>query len=155
MLDGKKVKAVGGSNSEMGEDEGNSRKILIIIWLKTPHSPVPSEAGPERARGGAGSGGRPVEKAEALVFPHSVTVEKRGLGSVTLQWGDAGFSVACPGAEPRSFASLSSACDHVWVVQKGFESVDDFRKKTGRRKVPSGAGWKFWGITERVSHAVA
>lgn len=74
----------------------------------------------------------------------AAAVVKKGLGVVELYAGD-DFTVRIGSAE-RTFPSLSAACDHVWCLQKGFEDADDFRLKTGKRKVPSGAGWKFWGL---------
>lgn len=75
----------------------------------------------------------------------SITVKKRGLGEVTLQWGDA-FRVSVPGREEVQFETLSQACDHVWLLAKGYSSTESYRQATGKRRVPSGAGWKFWGL---------
>lgn len=77
-------------------------------------------------------------------------VVKKGLGEVRLFTPGDLFIVQI-GQSATEFSSLSAACDHVWCLQKGYESVDDFRTKTGKRKVPSGAGWKFWGITAAAS----
>jgi hypothetical protein len=58
-----------------------------------------------------------------------------------------GFNVQLPGADMwHAFDSLSAASDFVWVVQKGYENVEDYKAKTGKSKVPSGGGWKFWGL---------
>ena len=46
----------------------------------------------------------------------------------------------------KSFKSLSAACDHVWVKQQGFEDATAYKKAKSVNKVPSGGGWKFWGI---------
>ncbi len=83
-----------------------------------------------------------------LTLPYSTTVEKRGLGSVTLGWNDVGtFEVSLSDGQWQRFGSLTQACDHVWVLAKGFGSIEDYRAQTGKRKVPSGAGWRFWGLT--------
>lgn len=74
-----------------------------------------------------------------------VTVQKRGLGLVRLRYGD-DFEVEARG-EQRMFPTLSSACDHVWCLQKGYADAADYKAQTGRNKVPSGAGWKFWGLS--------
>lgn len=76
----------------------------------------------------------------------SVTVKKRGVGDVTLAWSADSYQVTIPGRGQREFTSLSRACDYVWVLTKGFSSVESYRTATGRQKVPSGAGWKFWGL---------
>lgn len=57
------------------------------------------------------------------------------------------FGVQLPGEDNwASFDSLSAASDYVWVVGKGYEDADDYIQKTGKKKVPSGGGWKFWGV---------
>ncbi len=54
----------------------------------------------------------------------------------------------------KEFNSLSAASDWVWVNQKGYNSVSAYKKKTGKNKVPSGGGWKFWGINPKAPEAV-
>lgn len=80
----------------------------------------------------------------------TVKVTKKGLGEVQLHVEDDGtFTVAFigkPGAATKEFKSLSAACDHVWVVQQGFEDATAYKKAKGVNKVPSGGGWKFWGL---------
>lgn len=44
------------------------------------------------------------------------------------------------------FKSLSAACDHVWLVANGYSGMDDYKIQTGKKTVPSGGGWKFWGL---------
>lgn len=53
------------------------------------------------------------------------------------------------------FDTLSAASDWVWVNQKGYGSVDEYKSKTGKNKVPSGGGWKFWGIEPEASPVAA
>ena len=50
----------------------------------------------------------------------------------------------------KVFDSLSMASDHVWVKQKGYSSLEDYKKETGKKKIPSGGGWKFWGIDPKA-----
>lgn len=56
------------------------------------------------------------------------------------------FKVDMPDGSSPEFASLSAASDHVWVNQKGYESVAQYKEQTGKTKIASGGGWKFWGI---------
>ena len=80
----------------------------------------------------------------------SHTVSKRGLGDVTLSAeADGGLSVTVADTDPRAFPSLSAACDYVWALQNGYEDAKDAKAQLGRGKLPSGAGWKFWGIKAR------
>lgn len=78
--------------------------------------------------------------------PRTATVMKAELGAVTLNVVEDRFEVLIKGRVLKTFASLSAACDHVWVVEKGYRDVKHWREATGRRKVPSGAGWRFWGV---------
>jgi hypothetical protein len=76
-----------------------------------------------------------------------VSVKKKGLGMVDLHATEDGkFKVAFQDGSSETFASLSAACDCVWVKQQGFENAADYKKAKGVNKVPSGGGWKFWGI---------
>ena len=79
-----------------------------------------------------------------------VTTTKKGLGEVKLYVEEGNkFAVTFmdkPEAATKEFGSLSAACDHVWVVQQGYEDAADYKKKNGVNKVPSGGGWKFWGL---------
>lgn len=81
----------------------------------------------------------------SLASGHLAAIDKPGLGLVVLRKSGDEFVVEMPESS-RRFASLSSACDHVWVLQRGYTDVDAWRAATGKRKVPSGAGWKFWGL---------
>lgn len=74
------------------------------------------------------------------------TVHKSGLGDVALDVFDNGTFRVVAETWARKFSSLSAACDEVWAMQKGFASAADWRAKTGKRKLPSGAGWRFWGL---------
>lgn len=72
---------------------------------------------------------------------------------VTLRVNDDGtLTVLIPtlGYESDAFKSLSMASDHVWVVQKGYGSIQAYKEQTGKTKVPSGGGWKFWGIDPKA-----
>lgn len=77
------------------------------------------------------------------------TIEKSDLGPCTLRVRPnltEPFEVKTPkDGDFVSFRTLSAACDHVWVLQKGYDSVAAWRSATGRQKVPSGGGWRFWG----------
>lgn len=77
---------------------------------------------------------------------HRHTVKKRGIGEVTLEVQADAFRVHMDGFDAQEFASLSAACDYVWARQKGYENADDYKIQSGKNKVPSGAGWKFWGL---------
>jgi hypothetical protein len=77
-----------------------------------------------------------------------VAIEKPGLGSVSLKTikdSRRPFGVQL-GDSWHTFRSLSSACDFVWCRQNGYKDAQVYKSETGRKKVPSGAGWKFWGI---------
>jgi len=84
-----------------------------------------------------------------LAMGGSHTVKKRGLGEVTLTRGDSGYTVDMDGFDPVEFASLSAACDHVWARAKGYDGADAYKEAHGVNKVPSGAGWKFWGLKRK------
>ncbi len=77
---------------------------------------------------------------------HSHTVRKRGIGEVTLEVQDDTYLIHMDGFDAQEFASLSAACDHVWAKQKGYEDASDYKQQNDKNKVPSGAGWKFWGL---------
>jgi hypothetical protein len=81
------------------------------------------------------------------------TVKKRGLGEVALKALSRNrFAVRTPTDEEfNEFGSLSAACDYVWCVQKGYQDAGTYREEHGVNKVPSGAGWKFWGLRNRAS----
>jgi len=51
--------------------------------------------------------------------------------------------------EVHAFDSLSAASDFVWVNQKGYNDTADYKEKNNTNKVPSGGGWKFWGINAK------
>lgn len=111
-------------------------------------------------------------KDHAGPLPIATVIEKdfKGLkAKLTVEANDK-FHVAFPDKPTKdaSFSSLSAACDHVWVVNKGFDSAEDYKKKNATNKVPSGGGWKFWGLktaptvpvsgtsgTEPATHSVA
>lgn len=81
-----------------------------------------------------------------------VTVQKTFKGSskkqgVELKVEAGKFHVKLPGEDNwEGFNSLSAASNHVWLAQKGYESADAYKKATGKKKVPGGGGWKFWGL---------
>ena len=85
---------------------------------------------------------RPKEKEK----PRRVTVRKSGLGEVSLRIGSYGFVVELPDRSERLFRSLSAASDHVWCLQKGYRDAVDYKTKHQTNKIPSGGGWKFWGV---------
>ena len=87
-------------------------------------------------------------KAQPLAPGETVTVKKRKFGEVTLKAIDESrFSVRLPDEENFiEFESLSAACDHVWVVSKGYDNAEAYKEQKGVTKIPSGAGWRFWGI---------
>jgi hypothetical protein len=83
----------------------------------------------------------------------SIVCEKQMVGAVTLNViqdressSSPVYEVMIKGRVPKAFPSLSAACDHVWVVERGYRDVKQWRDATGKRKVPSGAGWRFWGV---------
>lgn len=77
----------------------------------------------------------------------NVKVKKKGLGEVQLYALAGGqFNVVMADGTEKLFGSLSAACDHVWVKQQGFADAEAYKKAKGVNKVPSGGGWKFWGI---------
>jgi hypothetical protein len=55
--------------------------------------------------------------------------------------------VEIPGQTAQTFDTLSAASDHVWVVQKGYTDAADYKAQNKTNKVPSGGGWKFWGVS--------
>ncbi len=73
--------------------------------------------------------------------------------TVLLEVTDAGkFKVSIPslGADLGAFDSLSSASDAVWVKQKGYNDAADYKAQNNTNKIPSGGGWKFWGIDPKA-----
>lgn len=81
------------------------------------------------------------------------TTKKRGVGECTLiALGGTRFAVQI-GRKTTDHGSLSEACDHVWALAKGYASADAARAALGVAKLPSGAGWRFWGQTNRVRGA--
>jgi hypothetical protein len=50
----------------------------------------------------------------------------------------------------ETFESLSAASDWVWVNQKGYSGIEAYKTSTGKSKIPSGGGWKFWGIDPKA-----
>ena len=60
------------------------------------------------------------------------------------------FQIVLPDEEANfkveTFDSLSAASDWVWVNQKGYPDAEAYKQATGKNKIPSGGGWKFWGI---------
>lgn len=87
--------------------------------------------------------------APGTTITKTVSTTKKGLGTVKLTVdevdGKQSFSVQIGTASPAKFGSLSAACDHVWVVQQGYANAAEWKAKNGS-KVPSGGGWKFWGL---------
>lgn len=83
--------------------------------------------------------------------PHAVVKQtKKGLGEVELKvFGEKSFAVTIPGTEHINvpFKSLGAACDHVWSVQQGFKDAAAWKAHHKNSKVPSGSGWKFWGLS--------
>jgi hypothetical protein len=92
----------------------------------------------------------PVPAAPSARVAKSITCEKQVVGVVTLnvvqEASGAQYEVLIKGRVPKTFPSLSAACDHVWVAERGYRDVKQWRESTGKRKVPSGAGWRFWGV---------
>ena len=86
---------------------------------------------------------------DPLPLGKSVTVNKRRFGEVQLTRTADGFRVKMPDETHTAFPSLSAACDHVWAVAKGFQDADDYKAQMKAKKVPSGAGWRFWGLKPR------
>lgn len=76
-----------------------------------------------------------------------ITVKKKGIeGAVVLTvLPDGKFQVDML-SQTETFGSLSAASDHVWVVSQGYKNAEDYKKKTGKTKIASGGGWKFWGV---------
>ena len=65
---------------------------------------------------------------------------------------DGKFKVTVPslGADLGTFDSLSAASDAVWVKQKGYNDAADYKAQNSTNKIPSGGGWKFWGIDPKA-----
>jgi hypothetical protein len=63
--------------------------------------------------------------------------------------------VEIPGQTAQTFQTLSAASDHVWIVQKGYSDAADYKAKNKTNKVPSGGGWKFWGISPKEAPAAS
>lgn len=85
-----------------------------------------------------------------LPVGHSHKVKKKGLGDVTITAVDEGFKVSWDKDDGTAISStwptLSAASDHVWVNAKGYDNAGVYKEATGKKKVPSGGGWKFWGL---------
>lgn len=137
-------------NDEAARKKAPERKAVVQTKLDernrskkvTPHRTSEAEASPHIRPEMLDD--RQTRQAPPEITPKAKVV-KKGLGEVALFTPGDRFVVQI-GSDTTEFPSLSAACDHVWCLQKGYSSVDDFRAKTGKRKVPSGAGWKFWGI---------
>lgn len=78
------------------------------------------------------------------------SVNKRGLGLCEIREYSKNdgrlYAVKLPTEPPRVFKSLNAACDWTWVRQQGHESVGAWKAATNLGTVPSGGGYKFWGI---------
>lgn len=71
-----------------------------------------------------------------------------GEQNVQIQVLDKGYAVKLPGEDNwETFKTISAASDYVWLIQKGYTDKKDYTAKTGKKKVSSGGGWKFWGLT--------
>ena len=91
----------------------------------------------------------PKHHAGPLAPGSTITVKKKGLGDVLLAVGHDVFVVVFQKDgknHTQSFQTLSAASDWVWVNQQGFASADAWKQANGKSKVPSGGGWKFWGV---------
>ena len=121
-----------------GKGDGEKTMEYMQAWVDERGEPELNTL-PEEQR---------VEKALVLPPGQSVTVKKRKFGDVTLKALDEKrFGVQLPRAKDFvEFDSLSAACDHVWVVSKGYNDADAYKQEKGVTKIPSGAGWRFWGI---------
>lgn len=105
-------------------------------------------------------------KVVAGVMPEGteLTVQKKfkdGKKDVKLEVIPGGkFQVTIHNPEPgvgalvAAFDSLSMACDQVWCMQQGYKSIADYKAATGKNKVPSGGGWKFWGVYAKSDEPV-
>lgn len=92
----------------------------------------------------------------------SQTVKKKfpwGKGEVMLLAHTDGFDVSFWDGEgafqTKTFKSLSAASDWVWVQQKGYADAAAYKAATGKNKVPSGGGWKFWGLSTKPKPEVS
>lgn len=124
------------------KDIAEQTKEYMQAWVDQRHDSLTNEVLPAR-------------KSSSPMAPgETVTVKKRKFGDVTLKaLDDQRFSVRLPKAESFiEFDSLSAACDHVWVVSKGYDNADAYKQQKGVRKIPSGAGWRFWGIKPKEAN---
>lgn len=87
----------------------------------------------------------------------TVTLTVRGKDSFRVEVSTADLEAAGipvpPGiVDPKSgkavwtFKSLSAASDHVWTLSQGHPDAASWKQATGKTKIPSGGGWKFWGV---------
>jgi len=86
---------------------------------------------------------------------HELTKPFDHLGELKVQLEvlEEGFEVtikAPKGDDVTKHKSLSAASDHVWLVQKGYLGKADYKAKTGKTKIASGGGWKFFGVKPKT-----
>ncbi len=136
--------------NHMGQKPVGPALMLPASYTKCE---LPADATPSAAPTLGMSAAAPKPRSVSLSGPLGVggthTVKKRGIGEVTLGRTEVGYTVAMDGFDPVEFASLSAACDHVWVRTKGYEDAASYKAALGVNKVPSGAGWKFWGLKRK------
>ena len=118
-----------------GKDSAKQVKDYMQAWANQEYEGLTNLALPART-------------PSPLAAGESVTVKKRKFGEVTLKaLSDSRFGIRLPEADDFiEFDSLSAACDHVWAVSKGYNDADTYKQLKGVTKIPSGAGWRFWGI---------
>jgi hypothetical protein len=100
--------------------------------------------------GGTVENSQSMRKSGPLEVGEEITANKAGLGEVILRReAEAGFRVIYPnGATPMEelCKSMTAAAEHIWAVQQGYDSAADYREQSGVRRVPAGAGLRFWGL---------
>lgn len=100
----------------------------------------------------SGTGPLPVGSEKEVKKSFLVNGKKVKKTVVLKALADESFEVLIVNDDPEgqhdggNFKSLSAASDWVWVNQKGYKDADEYKAKNNTNKVPSGGGWKFWGI---------
>lgn len=91
-----------------------------------------------------------LRKSGPLEVGEEITANKQGLGFVVLRReAPEAYRVIYQRDETpleELCKSMTAAAEHVWAVQKGYESADEYRVQTGNSRVPAGAGLRFWGL---------
>jgi len=146
------------NNAALAEaKKGYEQAVALELKSKAPIGPPPAVELPENAvvpPSAPKFTEGPLSKGTVIKVKKKVPGydKKQEVTLTVLQNGQ--LLVEIPGQTAQTFQTLSAASDHVWVVQKGFTDAADYKAKNKTNKVPSGGGWKFWGISPAATPVV-